>query len=328
MIQYSFAYSNATNPGAVDANAAIHQASRDVSYSTLQPFCSSYLGYSVPSTTITTTITSAPVTTTTTTTATTTTVGGTNVQPFKRDGGDPDFPDSILALMKGFATTPAVEKRALSTPAVLTKYPSSILSAACSMQATPATSTVTSITSTTTTLPLSTVTTTTTTTSTATPSPTYLSSTCGFRLKVSSSNATYDGAYVQEPDQQYYLLGISTEQYYASFDSLRYCIDSTTGYVTTPNGLYAGRMNTNWKVSQARLSTSATTGDGAMQCRIDANTLQFTCTITQFGVTYSTWYVSNNGLTQLSLGLPDVGVGSLFGNNHVLAPATVYAVFP
>ncbi|CAJ2513066.1 Uu.00g011850.m01.CDS01 [Anthostomella pinea] len=76
LFEYSYAYSNLANAGVPSVNAAAHQASVDISYATLQPFCTSYLA--TPSVTI------------------------------------------------------------ASTPAVLTKYPATVLSSACSMQITPA----------------------------------------------------------------------------------------------------------------------------------------------------------------------------------------------
>lgn len=119
LIEYSYSYSNATNPGSPNVNAAAHQASIDISWSTLQPFCSTMLGYAVPSATVTTTTTVTPLTTSTAYTTETTT----------------DY-----YLNKRAAS-------ALSTPAGLTKYPASILSSACSMQATSPTitSTITSV---------------------------------------------------------------------------------------------------------------------------------------------------------------------------------------
>lgn len=66
-IQYSFAYSNSADPGAPCKDCAVHQASRDISYSSLQPYCSSLLGYTIPVATATVTATQTPSTITTTT---------------------------------------------------------------------------------------------------------------------------------------------------------------------------------------------------------------------------------------------------------------------
>jgi hypothetical protein len=142
LIEYSYSFSNLTNPGAASPDAAIHQASKDISYSTLQSFCSSYLGYSTAVTTVTTTATFSPFTVVTVYPYPTTTV-----QPAKRSAGS------------------------LSTPDVLTKYPSAILSSACSLQATPVSGTSTLVSTVTTTLVTSTSTVTGPATATVTAGP-------------------------------------------------------------------------------------------------------------------------------------------------------------
>ena len=96
MIEYSYSYTNTTNPGCPNKNGAIHQASKDIAWATLQPFCSTYLGYTTPVKTVSVTAT---------------------------------------------ATVQQPNKRALSTPAVLTKYPVTVISSACSLLATPVTTT-------------------------------------------------------------------------------------------------------------------------------------------------------------------------------------------
>jgi hypothetical protein len=142
LIQYSFAYSNATDLGAVNVDAAIHQASREISNSTLQPFCSSYLGYPVPvsvrgaidrtyiysytgefTKTTTTYITTTPATTTTDET-----------YAKRREEPIITIAPEILALK---------QRDDLATPDVLTKYPASVLSPACSLQTTSGPVTVT-----------------------------------------------------------------------------------------------------------------------------------------------------------------------------------------
>ncbi|GAB7357372.1 hypothetical protein MBLNU459_g8315t3 [Dothideomycetes sp. NU459] len=147
LIEYSYAYSNSTNPGTANYNGAVHQASKDISYSTLQSFCSSYLGYSVPISTVSATSTVTQLTTATSVTTVTVTSGA----AAKR------------AIQAGN------HKRALSTPAVLTKYPATVLSAACSLQATQATTTALTTVSTTVTGSTSTVTVASTSTVTAAP---------------------------------------------------------------------------------------------------------------------------------------------------------------
>lgn len=99
-VQFSYAFSNATNPGLPNKDAAIYQASKDIVVSTLQPFCSTYLGYNDLKAYVTRTTTKIPVSTVTTTT-----------------------------------TIKTKAKRAASTgmPEALTKYPGSVVSSACSM---------------------------------------------------------------------------------------------------------------------------------------------------------------------------------------------------
>lgn len=115
LVSYSFGYPKLNpgiNPTVGDAVGAEYQAVADIKWATLQPFCSSYLGYTAAGTTITTTATVSGVTSQTTTAAQS-------------------------------QTTTQNQKRALSTPDVLTKYPSTVLSSACQLQATqPAASTL------------------------------------------------------------------------------------------------------------------------------------------------------------------------------------------
>ncbi|KAH0341844.1 hypothetical protein KCU81_g6025, partial [Aureobasidium melanogenum] len=115
LVSYSFGYPKLNpgiNPTVGDAVGAEYQAVADIKWATLQPFCSSYLGYTAAVKTITTTATVTGVTSQTTTAAQS-------------------------------QTTTQNQKRALSTPDVLTKYPSTVLSSACQLQATqPAASTL------------------------------------------------------------------------------------------------------------------------------------------------------------------------------------------
>ncbi|KAI4728672.1 hypothetical protein E4T49_03498 [Aureobasidium sp. EXF-10728] len=157
MIEYSYTFTNTSNPGFKpskgDTNGAIHQASIDIKYATLQPFCSAALGYSDLLATITPTSFVTPMATSTVLSTTTTTASSIN---------------------KRAAVT--TSSASLSTPAVLKKYPFSILNNACSMVVSQATSTSTS------TAPAVTVTATTQTTletliQTVTASP--IPSTCG-----------------------------------------------------------------------------------------------------------------------------------------------------
>jgi hypothetical protein len=117
LVEYSYAYpltgshGLANKPG--DKQGAIYQAAYDMEYypsqltSTFQPFCSSVLGYSAALTTTTTTATVTPTSYTTVTDMIT-----------KRDAAASSI-----------------------TPSVLTKYPTSVVSSACSLIATSPTTT-------------------------------------------------------------------------------------------------------------------------------------------------------------------------------------------
>lgn len=124
MIEYSYTFTNTSNPGfnpkKGDTNGAVHQASIDIKYATLQPFCSSALGYSALLATITPSTVVTPMVTSTVLSTTTITAD----------------------IQKRSAVTDA--SASLSTPAVLKKYPASIVSSACSMVVTQAISTSTS----------------------------------------------------------------------------------------------------------------------------------------------------------------------------------------
>ncbi|TIA26524.1 hypothetical protein D6C81_00676 [Aureobasidium pullulans] len=148
MIEYSYSFTNASsagfNPKKGDTNGAVHQASVDIQYATLQPFCSSALGYSALLATVTPTTVVSPLATST--------------------------------VLRTTTTTASINKRALSTPAVLTKYPASIVASACSMLVSQATSTSTS-TAPVTTIQAATQTTLETSVITVTASP--IPSTCG-----------------------------------------------------------------------------------------------------------------------------------------------------
>ncbi|KAH0380250.1 glycoside hydrolase, partial [Aureobasidium melanogenum] len=124
MIEYSYTFTNTSNPGINpkqgDTNGAVHQASIDINYATLQPFCSAALGYSALVATVSPSTVVTPMATSTVLATTTITAG----------------------IAKRTAATDV--SASLSTPAVLTKYPVSVLSSACSMVVTQATSTSTS----------------------------------------------------------------------------------------------------------------------------------------------------------------------------------------
>ncbi|KAI4746529.1 hypothetical protein E4T50_03130 [Aureobasidium sp. EXF-12298] len=108
LVSYSFGFPKA-NPGidptVGDANGAKYQAVADIKWSSLQPFCSTLLGYSNAVSSVTATI--ATTTVFTSSSATTTTV--TQDLPYKK------------------------RQAAQTTPAGLAKYQASVLSGACSL---------------------------------------------------------------------------------------------------------------------------------------------------------------------------------------------------
>ncbi|KEQ68814.1 hypothetical protein M436DRAFT_16524, partial [Aureobasidium namibiae CBS 147.97] len=193
MIQYSFEYSNSTNPGSPNPVAAVYQARQDILWpgNSAQPFCSSILGYTTPvATTVSVTNVAATVTATSVSTYFTTVSTVVNA---KRDGGASPAPTSwtiingvaLLALPSiPLSSTQAPQKRAVSTPNVLTKYPASIITSACSLAASPVTTSVT-------TLITSSVTVGATTTVTD-----VVTSTCTPAYKFVAASGTYAGQYI------------------------------------------------------------------------------------------------------------------------------------
>jgi hypothetical protein len=186
-VDYSFGYAKADagiDPIVGDATGAKYQARQDMTYypssltSTFLPYCSSLLGYTAALTTF--------VPSTTITPLTTVTVVATVTALAKRDGTSVFNinPTPIYSL----TTTAIVEKRAGSTPNVLTKYPVAIQSAACSLIATssPTTSTITASTVTVTLSTQTSFVTTTTSVAAAAPS--------GF-LKVQNAASSVNGYY-------------------------------------------------------------------------------------------------------------------------------------
>jgi hypothetical protein len=157
-VDYSFGYAKTDaglDPLVGDATGAKYQAVADIKWNTLQPYCSSLLGYTTPVTTITTMTTVTPLTTAV---STTTIFTGDPVPVLKRDEATPSAGvvtdvaiDGVITLHGGAVTTQnldstaAVVRRAVptSTPADLKKYPTTVVSAACSLQATPVKSTST-----------------------------------------------------------------------------------------------------------------------------------------------------------------------------------------
>src|SRR5690242_3865629 len=156
-IASSYSYSNTADPGKPKLPCDVAAAKSAIIASSLQPFCSTLLGYTTPvSTVIATEFTTVPATTVVNTISPVTTITTTVTQaPQKRDIANS------------------------GTPAALTTFAASAVSAACSLQATPVTETSTTSTTTVATISSGTVATTTTlpvrttiVTSTVAPAPT------------------------------------------------------------------------------------------------------------------------------------------------------------
>lgn len=156
-IASSYSYSNTADPGKPKIPCDVAAAKSAIIASSLQPFCSTLLGYTTPvSTVVATEFTTVPATTVVNTVSPVTTITTTVTQaPQKRDVAN------------------------AATPAALTTFAASAVSAACSLQATPVTETSTTSTTTTATVSSGTLATTTTlpvrttiVTSVVAPSPT------------------------------------------------------------------------------------------------------------------------------------------------------------
>ncbi|KAH0367752.1 hypothetical protein KCU65_g4429, partial [Aureobasidium melanogenum] len=114
-VDYSFGYaanpsSSDIDPTVGDAKGAAYQAVADIKWSSLQPFCSTLLGWTVPVTSVTALTTITPTVTSTV-----------------------------------FSTTTLAKRAAQTTPGGLSKYQASVLSSACSMVVTSPTITSTTI---------------------------------------------------------------------------------------------------------------------------------------------------------------------------------------
>ncbi|KAI4848522.1 hypothetical protein E4T44_03884 [Aureobasidium sp. EXF-8845] len=116
-VGFSYSFYNLANPGSPNPAAAIAQAKEEISVSTLQSYCSTFLGYNDLNAYFTATTTKTPVSTVTATTTL-------KVKASSSAGSS-----------SSSSKAASVSKRAVAsvaTPAALTKYPASILSSACS----------------------------------------------------------------------------------------------------------------------------------------------------------------------------------------------------
>jgi hypothetical protein len=117
-VGFSYSFSNVTNPGTTpNKAAAVAQAKEEISASTLQGYCSTFLGYNDLNAYVTATSTKIPVSTVTATTTL-------KVKATSSSGSSSSSKTSSLSKRAVAASA--------STPAALTKDPASILSSACS----------------------------------------------------------------------------------------------------------------------------------------------------------------------------------------------------
>lgn len=232
LVDWSYSSSNTTNPGQQPcASCGVAQASQAIVYSSLQPYCSSVLGYTTPSTTLTVTATSSPSSTVTititsdiaTTTTFTATVTSTIFAANQKRAAAPsalqtptDLPLPPRSTPTTIAKRLVAERQVASTPNGLSQYPASIISSACSKNAQPVTSTNTITSTTTTTLPVVSVSTTatvitttisTTTTVTATTTQKNCALATSFNIMVTDSGTPADGHTVNGLVGPYYNLG-------------------------------------------------------------------------------------------------------------------------
>lgn len=215
LIEYSFGYSNSTNPGSPNPLAAVYQARNDITWpaNSAQAFCTSVLGYTTPTVTVTAVVFSTPTSTTTQTVTitnvaiaatqtsfSTTFTTTTTVVNAKRDLST----SSTWTIIKGMTalalpvvpsgTSQAPQKRAIPTPNVLTKYPASIITSACSLAVSPITTTATATNTLTYTANTVVITQTTSTTTTITSTVTIAATTTATNV-VTSTKAACTSAY-------------------------------------------------------------------------------------------------------------------------------------
>ncbi|KAI4729969.1 hypothetical protein E4T49_02327 [Aureobasidium sp. EXF-10728] len=157
-IRYSYTFTNATTPGSPNKPGAIYQARDELKANTLQPYCSDLLGYAMPLTTVTSTATISPSTTFVNVATVTVTISPSTTITDVQTAYITSSPSTTeIGVVTATSSTTIVvgdaqpekrqalehEKRAASVPAVLSKYPSTVLESACSLVATQMTSTST-----------------------------------------------------------------------------------------------------------------------------------------------------------------------------------------
>ncbi|KAI4717846.1 hypothetical protein E4T48_05951 [Aureobasidium sp. EXF-10727] len=128
-VGFSYSFSNLTNAGTTNVAAAVAQAKGEISASSLQSYCSTFLGYNDLNAYVTATSTKTPIST----------VTSTSTLKIKASSSSSSS-SKATSLSKR-----AVASSSLATPTALTKYPGSVISSACSALVTsvPKTGTVT-----------------------------------------------------------------------------------------------------------------------------------------------------------------------------------------
>ncbi|KAF4551540.1 Hypothetical protein D9617_13g100410 [Elsinoe fawcettii] len=239
LIQNSYSVSNKTDPGAPCKDCAVHQMSKDISWHTLQPYCSTLLGYDKPATTKVNVV--SVTATATETKMVTTNVPGAPV--VRRDTVPTAVPINNIAYPIAIAANATVapkKRQAAATPDVLTKYPLPVQSSACSLQATPWTTTVAS--------------TSTVTTVTVTVSSVVSATPTGFKVKAVAPPAA-SGLYIKyagsDPNNvldAYSLNGQQSEAFVYHFDATdKYTLISNTNGKKAVVGLEDRYAATAWQ---------------------------------------------------------------------------------
>jgi hypothetical protein len=287
-VAYSFTYAISPNsapaPKVGDKNGAIYQAIEDINYATLQPFCSSILGYSALLATATVTSTSTP------------------------------FVTGTLTATVTVPAASAAAKRDVSTPNVLTKYPATVVSSACSMIVTQASSTSTVSTFTTVAIGAA-ATTFVTTTTTVAAAPTgcgqYLGS---FAIQASDNSQYLVGGQGESSTAQFITSSLSAAQYFY-LDENCILVESTGTYA-----LFQAEQDTGAYQGGEPVYFASTTRIGdysfiPIKCFIDLS-YNLACTVQGNSINAvdegeygsDTWFlfdsvsdVQSSGLTQISV---------------------------
>ncbi|KAF4554910.1 Hypothetical protein D9617_3g019790 [Elsinoe fawcettii] len=155
LLTNSYAFTNGSNPGAKpDKPLAVYQARKAITFSSLQPFCSTLLGYSGgPSPSTTTSAATTPSTTPRTTTSILERRQPAAVGMLKHNYAETNTdnryaPITVARHLQKRATstisTTPTSPTGPTTPAGLTRFPATVLSSACSLAVTSPTSSTTS----------------------------------------------------------------------------------------------------------------------------------------------------------------------------------------